>query len=75
MKSSNSKKNIVSKNDQLKVVLNILGDLDEKDTSFITDDSANKYVKSLNGNIQKINFKKEFPATTKEVLDIIEDML
>lgn len=75
MKSSSSKKNIVSKNDQLKVVLDILGDLDECDTSFISDESASKYVKSLNSSIQKIDFKREFPATTKEVLDIIEDTL
>lgn len=35
--STESKKNIVSKNDQLKRILEILGDQNEEDTSFVSD--------------------------------------
>jgi hypothetical protein len=50
MKNSQSKKkNIVSKNDQLKVILEIMGKQTEEDISFISDGSAVGYVNSLNG--------------------------
>jgi serine/threonine protein kinase len=76
MKSSSSqKKNIVSKNDQLKVILEILGDQDSQDTSFVSDPSALEYIKTLRPNTCKIEFKKEFPFTTPEILDILENML
>jgi len=77
MKSSNNdkKKNIVSKNDQLKLILEILGDQNQQDTSFISDASAHNYVNTLKSDASKIQFKKEFPFTTPAVLDILEDML
>lgn len=43
-KTSSKKKNVVSKNDQLNCILNILGAQDQIDTSFITDESAINYV-------------------------------
>jgi mitogen-activated protein kinase 1/3 len=76
MKSSKgSKKNIVSKSDQLKVILEILGDQDASDTSFVSDPSALDYIKTLTPNSCKIDFKKEFPFTTPEILDILKNML
>jgi mitogen-activated protein kinase 1/3 len=39
--------NIVSQNDQLKKILDVLGHQDEQDLSFVTDDSAIDYHKSL----------------------------
>ena len=54
-KQSDSKKlKIVSKNDQLKKILDILGDQTEDDTSFVTDGSAQKYVDDLSSNCTKI---------------------
>lgn len=73
--SSTQKKNIVSKNDQLKVILEILGDQDAQDTSFVSDPSALDYIHTLRPNSCKIEFKKEFPFTTPEILDILENML
>ena len=46
-KSSNKDVNIVSKNDQLKKILDVIGFQDEQDLSFVTDDSALDYHKSL----------------------------
>jgi hypothetical protein len=40
MKNSKSDKNIVSKQDQLKVILEIMGDQNEMDTSFVTEITA-----------------------------------
>lgn len=74
-KSASKKKNVVSKNDQLNCILNILGAQDQIDTSFITDESAVNYVTMLKGNPQKIDFKKEFPFTSPEVLEILENLL
>jgi serine/threonine protein kinase len=76
MKSSKAlKKNIVSKGDQLKVILEILGDQDATDTSFVSDPSALDYIHTLAPNSCKIDFKKEFPFTTPEILDILKNML
>ena len=76
MKSSSSlKKNIVSKNDQLKVILEILGDQDACDTSFVSESSALDYIRTLTPNSCKIDFKKEFPFTTPEILDLLKNML
>tara|TARA_B110001450_G_C17481785_1_gene424539 strand:- start:410 stop:568 length:159 start_codon:yes stop_codon:yes gene_type:complete len=46
-KSVNKEINIVSKNDQLKKILDVIGYQDEQDLSFVTDDSAMDYHKSL----------------------------
>jgi len=73
--SGGSKKNIVSKNDQLKVILDILGDQTSEDLSFVTDASALDYIRTLKSNNCKIQFKKEFPFTTPQVLDVLENML
>lgn len=76
MKNSGSqKRNIVSKNDQLKMILEILGDQDSMDTSFVSDQSALDYINTLRPNTCKIEFKKEFPFTTPEILDILQSML
>jgi hypothetical protein len=76
MKSSSTlKKNIVSKNDQLKVILEILGDQDTADTSFVSDPSALDYIRTLTPNSCKIDLKKEFPFTTPEILDLLKNML
>ena len=75
MKATNSKKNIVSKNDQLKVILDILGDQNSEDTSFVSDQSAQDYIRTLKSNACKIQFKKEFPFTSPEILEILENML
>ena len=53
MKDS-SKKNIVSKNDQLKRILEILGDQSQEDTSFVSDNSAHNYIQSLSTSTPKI---------------------
>ena len=74
MKSS-GKKNIVSKNDQLKEILEILGDQDTLDTSFITYPAALDYINTLKPNQGKIEFKKEFPFTTPQILDLLQNML
>jgi len=72
MRSTSSlKKNIVSKNDQLKVILEILGDQDLNDTSFVSDPSALDYIRTLKSNSCKIEFKKEFPFTTPQILEIL----
>ena len=65
----------MSKNDQLKVILDIMGQLTPDDTSFISDVSAIDYVNNLNSNQARIEFKKEFPYTTPGVLEILQDML
>lgn len=44
----------MSKNDQLKKILNILGDQTEIDTSFITDASAKNYVDELSSHNSKV---------------------
>jgi mitogen-activated protein kinase 1/3 len=69
--SSTLKRNIVSKNDQLKMILEILGDQDTTDTSFVSDSSALDYIRTLTPNSSKIEFKKEFPFTTPEILEIL----
>ena len=75
-KQENSKKQkIVSKNDQLKKILDILGDQTEDDTSFVTDASAQKYVSDLSSNSSKIQYEKEFPFTAPAVLEILDSML
>lgn len=73
--STSGKKNIVSKNDQLKVILEILGDQNSDDTSFVTDNSALDYIKTLNPKCCKVEFQKEFPFTTPQILEILQSML
>jgi hypothetical protein len=46
-KSEDKTVNIVSKRDQLKLILDVLGHQDENSLAFITDDSALEYHKSL----------------------------
>lgn len=52
--SPEKKQKLVSKNDQLKKILNILGDQSEIDTSFITDASAKNYVDELSSHNSKV---------------------
>ena len=50
----NEEEKVVSKSDQLKKILDILGNQSELDTSFVTDPSAQKYIDGLSSNSSKI---------------------
>lgn len=66
---------MVSSQDQLKVILEILGKQDQEDLSFITDPSAVEYIGKMQRNIPKIDFEKEFQFTDSKILKILEKML
>lgn len=67
--------NIVSQNDQLKKILDQLGFLDDLDLSYVTDDSAIDYHKSLCSKSVRGSFKSIFPKTSDGLLDILTGML
>lgn len=74
-KNSDKNVNIVSQNDQLKKILDQLGFQDEYDLSFLTDDSAIDYHKSLCTKNARGSFKHTFPKTSDGLLDLLTGML
>ena len=59
----------------MKKILDQLGYQDESDLSFITDDSALDYHKSLCTKTAKGSFKKLFSKTSDGLVDILTGML
>ena len=74
-KSANKDVNIVSKNDQLKKILDVLGYQDEQDLSFVTDDSALDYHRSLCSSNVKGNLQKHFKHTSPGLIDLLTGIL
>jgi mitogen-activated protein kinase 1/3 len=61
--------------DQLKKILQFIGELTPSDLSFLKDKSKEQYVKSLLGNGTKVDFKEKFPATSDQAIDLLKRML
>ena len=65
---------MVSKEDQLWVIINKLGTPTEEDTAFISDPGALSYLKNL-PQAEKINFEELYPYPGEEALDLLNKML
>ena len=67
---------MVSKTDQLKLILDTLGEPTEEDLSFITEKQARDYVRALKSKKKsKTNFKKKLRFTTLSIVEIFESMI
>lgn len=63
--------NIISKKDQINLILKFLGRQSDEDLSFITDDPVLKYVKNLDKKGKKTDFDEVFENNSKELLNIL----
>lgn len=71
----NKKKLVVKgKNDQLKVIFDILGTPGERESEFITDANSLSYLKSFKLK-EKKEFKTLFPASSSDAIDLLQKML
>lgn len=59
----------------MKVILDILGKQTEEDLSFIADTEAISYANKINSKQPRINLKKEFPCTHRNLTQILEEMI
>jgi hypothetical protein len=66
---------IVSKSDQMKVILDTIGIQDEEDLNFVTDAEAKSYVQTLQNKKFKLNFKDKFPQSNIALHALLHDML
>lgn len=62
------------KKDQLTIIFNVLGTPRGKETDFISDPNALKYIKSF-ADVKKQEFKDLYPKSGKDALDLIEKVL
>lgn len=60
--------------DQLNIIIQMIGGIDKQDASFITDKKAIKYIKSLNIK-SKMKVSKLFPNVDSHLLDLMKRML
>ena len=56
-------------------ILKVLGNLDESDLSFVSNASAAEVLSKLDFNPNKINLRKTFPGTHKDLITILKSML
>lgn len=77
MRESSQTRKIVGKNDQLKCILNIIGDQDDEDTSFVTDTlgCAKTYTQALQSGLPKIQFHQEFERSNANIIQTIDSLL
>jgi len=61
--------------DQLKTILQFIDELTPSDLSFLKDKTKKKYVKSLLGKNNKVDFKEKFPAASDQAIDLLKRML
>ena len=60
----------------MKMILNILGCLDQDDTAFITEPQTLGYVEKLqNSNLSKLKLDQEFDQTNKSIIEIVQSLL
>jgi len=64
--------NIISKKDQINLILKFLGRLSDEDMSFISDDPVLKYVKNLDKKGRKTEFDEVFKNSSKELMYILD---
>jgi len=64
--------NIISKKDQINLILKFLGRLSDEDMSFISDDPVLKYVKNLDKKGRKTEFDEVFKNNSKELMYILD---
>ena len=74
-KSKNKDVNIVCQNDQLKLILDVLGHQDQKSLSFVNNEAAMNHHSSLVSEDIPNSLRKMFPKTSKGLLDLLEGML
>ena len=74
-KAKDNSKAIVSKNDQLRVILQILGYQTDEDASFISGRSSQDYLTTLQSTETKINFTLEYPKTHERLCNTLDSML
>lgn len=65
----------MSRNDQLKKILDVLGYQDKDSLSFLNDESAIKYHDTLVSADRPNILRKLFPYTSEGLLDLLEGML
>ena len=59
----------------MKRIFDVLGHQDERDLSFLTEDSAVTYAQSLVKRDKKSAFKERFPKTSKPLLKLLHKLL
>ena len=67
--------NTVSRSDQLKVIFDLLGHQNDKDLSFLSEDTSVTYAQSLVKKSSKSSFRELFPKTSKSLLRILHGLL
>lgn len=61
--------------DLMEAILKRLGPLDQSDLSFITDPDVADQLESMNQNPHKTEFKKIFPDTHNDLIEVLQSML
>lgn len=74
IKKENKKLVVKGNKDQLKKIFGIMGTPSERDIEFISDPNSLNYLKSFKKK-EKQEFKKMFPGSNAESLDLLEKML
>lgn len=65
----------ISEQDQLNVIMEVLGAPSEEDLSFITDQTAIQYLKEFPPHTVGIDFKQRFPYASDLCIDLIKRMV
>jgi serine/threonine protein kinase len=66
----------ISKKDQLKVIINVLGHLNEEDISFVTDDEALEYLQISNKDqLEKNLLSSMYPNVSKKLIELLKGLL
>jgi len=61
--------------DQLQVILNIMGRLEEVDKCFLTFDKQYSYLKKMERDEERIQFRLEYPQSDYRLSEIMENLL
>ncbi len=68
--------NVISKSDQMRLIMLGLGKQTEEDLSFLTDEPVIQYIKTLEGpDNKKLNFPDKFPKSDKAMVKLLMDIL
>ncbi|CDW81928.1 mapk-related kinase [Stylonychia lemnae] len=65
----------VTDQDQLKMIIDLLGTPGPDDISFITDDSALGYMQEYGINIKAVDLQKRFPQASSGAIDLLRQMI
>jgi len=74
MKNQEGKTFHEERNDQLQMILSTIGKPSEEEMSFLTDEKAKDYLRSME-NFERRNFNELFPEVDKNIINILDNIL